>query len=206
MERVLSNILTLIGNKKGAQARFTESLGLCRSAVNDWKSGKSKSYTKRLPQIAEYFGISVDKLITGVEPPNVYSANGLKRVPVMGTIKAGVPINAEEFLEGYEFADVDDPSEYFYLRVNGDSMVGAGITDGSLVLVHKQNYAEDGQIVACLVDTDYATLKRYRIQNKTVLLFPENPAYQPYVLSAADFECGSAAILGVATEVKKKLI
>jgi len=205
MDKTLSNILTLIGTKKGAQRRFTEALGLCPSAVGDWKSGKSKSYTKRLPQIAEYFSISVDKLLDNVSS-NIYSVHGLKRVPVLGTIKAGNPIVAEEYRQGYEFADVDEPENYFYLRVNGDSMIGAGITDGSLVLVRKQNYAEDGQIVACLVDGDYATLKRYRTRDNTVLLLPENPSYQPFILSAADFESGSAAILGVATEVKKKLI
>ncbi len=205
MDKTLSNILTLIGTKKGAQRRFTEALGLCPSAVGDWKSGKSKSYSKRLPQIAEYFGISVDRLLEGVSP-NIYSVHGLKRVAVIGTIKAGNPITAEEYREGYEYADVDDAEEYFYLRVKGDSMIGAGITDGSLVLIHRQNYAEDGQIIACLVDGDYATLKRYRTRDNTVLLLPENPSYQPFILSASDFENGSAAILGVAVEVKKKLL
>ncbi|MBO4422083.1 MAG: repressor LexA [Clostridia bacterium] len=205
MDKTLQNILTLIGTKKGAQRRFTEALGLCPSTVGDWKSGKSRSYTKRLPQIASYFNISVDKLING-SPANIFSADGLRRVPVLGTIKAGVPVSAEQFCEGHEYAVVTDPDEYFYLKVNGDSMIGAGITDGSLVLVHKQDYADDGQIVACLVDSEYATLKRYRVQNGTVILMPENPSYQPYILPAAEFENGSAAILGVAVEVKKKLI
>lgn len=203
MDKTLENILMLIGTKKGSQRKFTEALGLCPSTVGDWKSGKSKSYTKRLPQIAAYFNISVDALLRGV---SAVRTGQRRKVPVLGTIKAGVPINAEEQAEGEEYADVDDPDEYFYLKVEGDSMIGAGITDGSMVLVHKQNYAEDGQIVVCLVDSEYATLKRYRVQNNTVLLMPENPSYQPYILSAADFELGSAAILGVATEVKKKLL
>lgn len=203
MDKTLENILMLIGTKKGSQRRFTEALGLCPSTVGDWKSGKSRSYTKRLPQIAAYFNISVDALLRGV---SAVRTGQRRKVPVLGTIKAGVPINAEEQAEGEEYADVDDPDEYFYLKVEGDSMIGAGITDGSMVLVHKQNYAEDGQIVVCLVDSEYATLKRYRVQNNTVLLMPENPSYQPYILSAADFELGSAAILGVATEVKKKLL
>ena len=205
MDKTLENILILIGTKKGSQRRFTEALGLCPSTVGDWKSGKSKSYTKRLPQIAQYFNISVDSLLRGSGASTV-PAGSRKRVPVLGTIKAGVPINAEEHAEGSEYADVDDPGEYFYLKVEGDSMIGAGITDGSMVLVRKQDYAQDGQIVVCLVDNEYATLKRYRNQNGTVILMPENPSYQPFILSAADFELGSAAILGVAVEVKKKLL
>ncbi|MBR6920901.1 MAG: repressor LexA [Clostridia bacterium] len=206
MDKTLENILVLIGSKKGSQRRFTEALGLCPSTVGDWKSGKSRSYTKRLPQIAEYFNISVDSLLRGKEVGSVYPAGVRRPIPVLGTIKAGVPINAEEQAEGSDYADVDDPEEYFYLKVKGDSMIGAGITDGSMVLVRKQNYAEDGQIVVCLVDNEYATLKRYRNQNGTVILMPENPSYQPFILSAADFEQGSAAILGVAVEVKKKLL
>ncbi|MBQ7700094.1 MAG: repressor LexA [Clostridia bacterium] len=205
MDKTLENILILIGTKKGSQRRFTEALGLCPSTVGDWKSGKSRSYTKRLPQIASYFNISVDRLIADGSAHGASYGNH-KRIPVLGTIKAGVPINAEEQREGTEYADVDDPDEYFYLKVEGDSMIGAGITDGSLVLVHKQNYADDGQIVVCLVDNEYATLKRYRNQNGTVILMPENPSYQPFILSSADFERGDAAILGVAIEVKKKLL
>lgn len=204
MDKTLENILMMIGTKKGSQRRFTEALGLCPSTVGDWKSGKSKSYTKRLPQIAEYFNISVDSLLRG--GASSLPAGSRKRVPVLGTIKAGVPINADEQAEDSDYADVDDSNEYFYLKVEGDSMIGAGITDGSMVLVHKQNYAEDGQIVVCLVDNEYATLKRYRNQNGTIILMPENPSYQPFILSASDFELGSAAILGVAVEVKKKLL
>ena len=206
MDKTLENILMLIGTKKGSQRRFTEALGLCPSTVGDWKSGKSRSYTKRLPQIASYFNISVDSLLRGGGASPAFPAAARRRVPILGTIKAGVPVNADEQIEGGEYADVDDPDEYFYLKVEGDSMIGAGITDGSMVLVHKQNYAEDGQIVVCLVDSEYATLKRYRVQNNTILLMPENPSYQPFILSASDFELGSAVILGVAVEVKKKLL
>lgn len=205
MDKTLQNILSLIGAKKGSQRRFTEALGLCPSTVGDWKSGKSKSYTKRLPEIASFFNISVDALLSDNASGSASIKTG-KRVPVLGTIKAGTPINTDQTPEGTEYADVDDPGEYFYLNVQGDSMIGAGITDGSMVLVHKQNYAENGQIAVCVVDGDYATLKRYRTQNGTVFLMPENPSYQPIILSASDFELGTAAILGVAVEVKKKLI
>ena len=207
MDTVLQNILTLIGTKNGAQRKFTNDLGFCPSTVGDWKSGKSKSYTKHLPKIAAYFGVSVDSLLSpGGSAANVYPADIRHKVPVLGTIRAGLPITAEECREGCDYADVSDPDGYFYLRVTGDSMIGAGITDGSLVLVRRQDYAEDGQIVACIVEGDSATLKRYRIQNDTILLLPENPSYKPFILSEKDFETGEAAILGVAIEVKKKLI
>ena len=207
MDIVLQNILELMGTKNGAQRRFTNDLGFCASTVGDWKSGKSKSYTKHLPKIAAYFGVTVDSLLSPKhQSANIYPADNRQRIPVLGTIRAGFPITAEQHLLGYDYADVTDPDGYFYLRVRGDSMIGAGITDGSLVLVRRQDYAEDGQIVACIIDGESATLKRYRIRNDTILLIPENPSYKPFILSEKDFETGDAAILGVAIEVKKRLI
>ena len=207
MDTALKNILTLIGTKNGAQRKFTNDLGFCPSTVGDWKSGKSRSYTKHLPKIAAYFGVTVDSLLSASDPSeNILPADKRHKVPVLGTIRAGYPVVAEEYREGYDYADVPDPEDYFYLRVKGDSMIGAGITDGSLVLVRRQDFAEDGQIVACIVDGDSATLKRYRVQHDTILLLPENPSYKPFILSEKDFATGEAAILGVAIEVKKKLI
>lgn len=128
------------------------------------------------------------------------------RIPIVGTIRAGVPLTADECLEGWAYATVRNTGkeiEYFYLRVTGDSMIGAGIEEGSLVLIHKQNYAENGQIVACMVNEEDATLKRFRQQGNTVMLIPENPKYDPIVLSASDFDpdYGTASIIGVAKQV-----
>lgn len=128
------------------------------------------------------------------------------RIPIVGTIRAGLPLIAEEFLEGWAYSPIKNTGneiEYFYLRVTGDSMIGAGIEEGSLVLIHKQNYAENGQIVACMVDEEDATLKRFRQQGNTIMLIPENPKYDPIVLSASDFDPdhGTAYIIGVAKQV-----
>ena len=126
-------------------------------------------------------------------------------IPIVGEIRAGSPILTEECTEGAEFADVENAEEYFYLRVRGDSMKDAGIVESSLVLIHKQDYAEDGDIVACLVGGDSATVKRFRRIRHKILLVPENDNYDPIILSADDFSSGEARILGIATEVKIKL-
>ena len=109
-----------------------------------------------------------------------------------------------ETLLGMEFADVDDPDDYFYLQVCGDSMKDCGIVDGSYVLFHKQQQAENGEVVACLVDSDSATVKRYEKRNHRIVLSPENESYEPIFLTPEDFETGRARILGVAVEVKTK--
>jgi repressor LexA len=72
------------------------------------------------------------------------------------------------------------------------------------VLFHKQQYANNGDIVACLVDGESATVKRFSKQGKRIILSPENEEYSPIILSPEDFEIGRARILGVATEAKTK--
>jgi len=128
-----------------------------------------------------------------------------KRIPIYGTVAAGHPVFADEHIEGYEYADIKVPKEYFYLRVKGDSMINANIFDGDLVLVKKTSVAENGQIVVCLVNGEEATLKRFYRHGDMVILQPENPAYSPIVVPHTEFETGYARILGVAKEVKRKL-
>jgi repressor LexA len=126
-------------------------------------------------------------------------------VAIIGEIRAGSPIITNETLLGYEQADVDDIDEYFFLQVCGDSMKNIGMVDGSLVLFRKQQYAEDGDVVACLVGGDSATVKRFRRAHKNIYLIPENEDYEPIRLTTDDFESGEARILGVAKEIKIKL-
>ncbi len=122
-------------------------------------------------------------------------------VPVFNGIAAGAPIIAEENIVDYYPATVRHPDEYFALIVRGDSMINAGIPNGSRVLIHMQNYAENGQIVACRVNGNEATLKRFRKSGDTVVLFPENPVYEPIIVPASEFGNGNAEILGIVKQI-----
>lgn len=126
-------------------------------------------------------------------------------VPILGVIRAGAPILAVEDIQGYAAADVPDPENCFYLRVTGDSMVNAGIQEGDLILLRRQETAENGQIVACLLGGEDATLKRFRVQRGMVILQPENPAYEPRIVPLRDFETGAARIVGVAVRLVRSL-
>ncbi len=182
---------------------------IAASTFTDWKNGRSTPKADKLARIADYFSISLDELM-GTEhglrhgEASYRNMKAKKMVPVIGVIRAGSPIVTDETLLGREFADVDDIEEYFYLEVCGDSMKNCGIVDGTYVLFHKQQYAENGDIVACLVDGDSATVKRFYKQNHRIILTPENDDYSPIQLSPEDFEIGRARILGVAIEAKTK--
>jgi len=125
-------------------------------------------------------------------------------VPLVGRIAAGSPILAEEHVEDYVavpegFAGDDAP--YFALTVAGDSMIGAGIFDGDLVVVRQQERARDGDIVAALLPgpaEDEATVKRLGHDGDRVMLIPENPALQP-------FEMTDGRLLGKIVAVLRKL-
>jgi repressor LexA len=102
------------------------------------------------------------------------------RIPVIGRVTAGSPILAVENRE--EDMSIDaaafQPCPDYILRVEGDSMVGAGIHDGDLLLVHKTPEASNGQIVVARIG-DEVTVKRLRRRGRSVYLDPENASYQP---------------------------
>lgn len=187
--------------------RLSQDTGISPSSLSDWKRGRSTPKMDKLSAIADYFGVSLDSLMGAERVATSAAVLSEHLVPVIGSIRAGLPIITEEELLGFELADLGgaSPDDYFFLRISGDSMKNIGMVDGSLVLFHKQQYAEQGQIVACLVGGESATVKRFSKQGRRIFLTPENPAYSPLELSPADFETGEARILGVAEEIKIKL-
>ncbi len=101
------------------------------------------------------------------------------RIPLLGNVAAGAPILAEEHVEDYvPFPTKGRPEDYFALRVRGESMLGAGIYPGDLVVVHRQVEAELGEIVVALF-ADEATVKTFSRRDGRVWLLPANPDYQP---------------------------
>jgi repressor LexA len=102
------------------------------------------------------------------------------RLPLVGVIAAGLPIEA---VEQREFLDLEElfvsPNERFVLRVRGDSMVEDRICDGDYVVVEKRPSLRDGDTVVALLDSGEATLKRMYRERDGIRLQPANPAYKP---------------------------
>lgn len=125
-------------------------------------------------------------------------------VPLLGRIAAGAPILADEHVEEHftvPRAFVSADAEHFALRVAGDSMIGAGILDGDVVVIRSQPTADDGDIVAALLPgpaEDEATVKRLGHDGARVMLIPENPAMKP-------FEMHDGRILGRVVAVLRSL-
>lgn len=108
------------------------------------------------------------------------SGGRMVTIPVMGRIAAGVPIEAIQS-RSHTIAvspDMLSGGEHFALEVRGDSMIEAGILDGDLVLIRRQDTADSGDIIVALVDAEEATLKRLRKRGASVALEAANPAYE----------------------------
>ena len=126
--------------------------------------------------------------------------SGFRRVPILGAIPCGLPEEHEGLVEGY----VALPEEWlggdcYLLRADGDSMTGAGIDDGDLVLIRRTTLSETGRIIVALVDGTDTTLKRYFIdKNGAPVLRAENPTY-------SDIHPFHVAVQGVAVKVIKDL-
>ena len=101
------------------------------------------------------------------------------QIPVLGNVAAGAPILAQEYIEDYLTFDTKGLSgEHFALKVRGESMLGAGILPGDLVVVHRQQEAYNGEIVVALFE-DEATVKTLRRKDGHTWLLPANDAYAP---------------------------
>lgn len=117
------------------------------------------------------------------EAPERLDNTQLKAVPWVGRVAAGVPLWAEENIEGSFYVDrsfVPD-EEVFALRVQGDSMKNAGIYDGDYVLVRRQQTARKRDIIVAQIDNE-ATVKRFYPERRRIRLEPDNPDFGPIIV------------------------
>lgn len=202
-----NDMLSYLRKRNGmSQKELAEKIGISRSAVGMYEAGEREPDFETLEALADTFNVNMDTLLGKSSPPsNAIPYTAYHKAPIIGSIPAGYPVLALEDIEGYADIPYSDEENYFFLRVNGESMKNAGIHTGDLVLIRRQKCAEDGQVVAARVNGDEATLKRYKKQGDNVLLLPENPEFEPRIVPAKDFETGDAQIIGVALEVRHSL-
>ena len=141
---------------------------------------QSKGYIRKDPTKPRAIEISY---APGMGP--VASRSGAKMVPLLGRIAAGPPLQSVEDIEDVLPLpqSIIGEGEFFMLRVTGDSMTGAGIEDGDLVVIRKQDDATPGSIVAAMLD-DEATVKTLVRTDGQTILRAENPAYDPIPVTA----------------------
>jgi len=170
------------------------------TTIQKWEDGSSKPSYSIIMQIANMYNVQVDdimnKNIENYAPVNI---------PILGTVRGGDPILAEENITGYENVMLEETEngEYFYLEVVGDSMKDVRILPGDILYIKKQNYLNNKDIGIILIDNE-ATVKRVIYKNDNMILQPENDNYKPIILTKEDLANGKAQILGKVVHNKIK--
>lgn len=195
-------------SNKITQEALAKEINVDRSSIGKYETGTTPSMDI-LIKIASYFNVTTDYLL-GNTNTDVFSIKGIeairtKKLPILGNIACGEPIYAEEEFTGYISVDEELQAD-FCLYAKGDSMIGAGIKDGSIVFVKKQNSIENGKISVVLIDNE-ATLKRVYIdeENKRLILNPCNDKYAPIIIEEKQLESGEVRILGKAVACQFKI-
>ncbi len=152
-----------------------------RAAFDHLRALERKGYLKRRTASGR-----TSRALTLAERPTTS-----REIPILGRIAAGTPLQSEENREGTLPVSPDwfggRAEEIFSLRVRGESMIGAHIVDGDVVVVRRQEHAQPGDIVVALVDGE-ATVKRFGRDGHAVVLRPENPAMPPIVVRPGERE------------------
>lgn len=192
---------------KLTQADLANKLDVAPTAISAWEVGRNKPLMDKIEQMSTLFNVKKSDLL-GDEidtPTNLVPINraSIVSIPILGTIKCGQPILAEDNITGYreELSDRLPSGNLFYLKSQGDSMVPT-IPEGSLVLIREQPTVEYGEVAAVLVNGDTeATLKRVKKQGDIVMLIADNPDYPPYIIT----DDNPARIIGKAVQVSVDL-
>ena len=114
--------------------------------------------------------------------------NPTHQIPVLGRISAGMPLLAEEHIEGYILTDLNGGGEYFALRVQGDSMNTRKINDEDIVIVRRQEEVQNGNIAVVMVGENDATIKQFFREGDTIMLVPHssNPEHTTQIYNCKD--------------------
>lgn len=183
---------------------LSEILGVSESTVGKWLLRKSTPRMGVIEKLARYFDVQKSDLIEQKEPELTFvDLSNYIKIPVVGKIPAGVPIEAiEDIIETIDIPEdwTKGDKEYIGLRVSGDSMYPV-LLDGDTVVIQIQPSAETGDICACYVNGFDATLKRIALTPTSITLKPENPNYPPKTYTHP----GEVTIAGKVVEVRRKL-
>lgn len=193
---------TLRIQRKMTQSELAKKIYISQPAYSKYEVGTASPNPETLSKIADALDVSVDYLLGSDSQP---ARPGYIRVPVLGRVSAGIPIDAIEEVIDWEdiSAEAAGDGEYFGLQIKGHSMEPK-ISDGDVVIVRRQPDVDSGDIAVLLVNGDDATVKKVKKSPQGVTLIPSNPAYEPMYYTNAEIESLPVQILGRVVELRAK--
>ncbi len=178
----MNRLKILREEKELLQSDLAKIIGVTQKAISNYESENRDMSTEILKQLSDFFCVSIDYLLgkSDERTPNDNLKDKLFLLPILGRVPAGEPLLADENIEGYLPIDpsmysLTSPDGLFFLKVVGESM-NKIVSNGSFVLIKKQDYAETGDVVVAIVNgDDEATLKRFKeLDNNFVMLEPDS--------------------------------
>lgn len=204
----LSDFAALVGASKGY-------IHILERQVNPSTGKPPIPRTQMLTSIANVMGIELGKLLeliddnspeTTVDIDDTFISRKKRTIPVLGSVIAGVPIDAIEDIVDYEEIGEDilkTGTEFFGLKVKGNSMYPM-LLEGDTLIIKKQSDCENGNIAVVLVNGNEATVKKVVKHENGIILQPINPAYDPISFTKKEINKLPIKILGIVVELRRK--
>lgn len=186
------------------QADLANALGFSQQAIGSWETGRAFPDERTLPRIAKYFGVSIDDLLDCPSPKP--KAKGV-RIPILGTVIAGVPLEAIEDIIGWEEIPqrMASQGEFFGLQIKGNSMEPV-MEEGDIIIVKRQADCNTGDIAVVFINGDESTVKRVQKTPEGIILHAYNPdVYPSHFYSNKDIRTLPVRIWGVVIELRRSL-
>lgn len=202
--------LKQLRNERGiSQRQLAEFLKVAPSTISMYENGQREPNFEVLESLADFFNVDLNYLLgktnktTKIILDSKFS-KGIK-IPVLGTVPAGIPITAVEDIIDYEEIPKswENQGEFFGLKIKGDSMYPT-LENGDVVIVKKQSTADNGDTVIVMVNGDDATCKRYERSETGIMLVPNNNAYNPVFYTNEEIETLPLTIIGKVVELRRK--
>lgn len=192
------NIKHLRKAAKLTQQQLATRLSVIRSTVAMWESEKSQPDNNALINMSKIFDVPIDEILENDKKNAV-------KIPVLGCVAAGIPIEAVEDIIGYEEIpeSMSKKGDFFGLRIKGNSMEPQ-ICDGDIVIVRKQEDVESGEIAIVIVNGDEGVCKKVIKHENGISLVSLNPLYDPMFFSPNEVEEKPVTICGKVVELRRK--
>lgn len=200
---MIANQLKKIRKKYNlTQVQFAEIFNISNGTIAMWETGKRQPDNDMLMKIANYFNISVDYILGRSETETQKEA---VKIPVLGRVIAGIPIEAIEEIIDYEeiTEEMARNGEYFALKIKGNSM-SPRIEEDDVVIVRQQNYVDSGNIAIVLVNGNEATCKKVQHNKNGITLISLNSSYAPMFYTREECENLPVQIIGKVVELRGK--
>lgn len=211
VETFQNRLATALRIRNMKPVELYEKTNISESLISKYLSGNAVARQRKLSILSEALNINPVWLM-GYDVPmenNVLTdelGNPVVDIPLLGSIKAGYDYLAQENRIGtvkVETSLVEDGSDFFALKVKGDSMSPIFI-EGDIVIVKKQNDCENNEIAIVIVNGDEGTIKKVRKTEQGIILQPLNPAYAPLIFTNQEIEEMPITIVGIVKQLKRE--